>query len=666
MPLTRYKRFIPLLCAMLILAMTGCQSDEIAPSDKDTSGGLTVTCSVLLPDMGKASSRGSLGDTPGESLKLTVLEFDLGVDAAHSFLSNIYEAEPTSPTNVNNGGIVNFKFTLKAAGTPKVLHLLIADKIFTPGFGSMASILPGIDVGAAKNDYWTTATKEAYWGCVEFPDGFTDLDAYGNPTLKDGVQEKLTNVPVIRNFAKLSVTLDENVSNFRLLGFEIVNMPTAGTVAPWEQSTLSVPQLLATNESGAIAKPYAMKKFSDIHYGGIIAGSAQFVNTEVEAKSWTAGNMTTAARYIYEHPYESTRRTYIIVHGEYCTDQSDIGNPDKWKKGFYKLDIGMRNSDGSFNYYNIIRNIHYIIKIQSVSAKGSPSVQDAIRRAPFNNLTASTETASMLNVSDGENILYVNATRHIIINTEPVTILYKYVNINGNADNMGTPTTVGLKAGDVIESYTEAVESTENAGWMEIKIQPKEPTDITARQSFSIMDGRGLGRTINLVLRKPWEFAKIEGEQTAVINNGSNNDYSWPSQAISNQAGEAFSVYFNLPNGLPETIFPLDFVIQSKNQGIENNKIDNMVVTTGSSLFNPDATAIAYIKTVSYAEYSYKYIGDESSDLDVNAPNVNHTIRCRFLTINAGSEPGEIKIHNPYFGTDASVTFNRDKRPQLF
>lgn len=652
-----------ILIPLVLLMLTACQAEGVdLPETAASSDDLTVKCTTLIPEMGMANTRGDFGDTPAENLKLTVFEFELGEDAAHSFLSNIYDATLTSSSAVANEGVsVTFKFTLKAAGTPKVLHLMVADQHLTAGFGSVASVLPAISVGTPKNDYWTPSAKEAYWGKVEFDEGFTYIDDFGNPALKDGVADKLKNVPMIRNFAKLSVDAS-GLDNFKLLGFEIINVPTSGTVAPWDQEELDTPELLEVNEAGR----RVMKSYSDIDYPGILPGMAQFVNTEVEAKSWSdddeAHMANTSARYLYEHPYESTRRTYILIQGEYLNLQGE------WKRGFYKIDIGRRNDDGSFNYYNIIRNIHYKVKIEYVHAEGSTTLADAINRAPFNNLMASTETASMLNVSDGENILFVNATNHIIINNDkPIEILYRYQNLSGNPENAGTPQTVNLKIGNVIDSFTEEEEVTDELGlkWMKIEITPKEPSDITQRQSFSIVDGKGLGRTINLVLRKPWSYAPIkvgEEAETAIINRGIASLYSLPaeSQSISAKAGEPFTVYFNLPNGLPESIFPLEFSIQAKNQAIENNKIDNMVVSTGSSLFNPAATAISYIKTVTYAEYSYQYLSDTSNDLDISTPNTNHTVRCRFLTIIPGTEEGEIRVHNSYFIPDASVKVVRE------
>ena len=64
---------------------------------------------------------------------------------------------------------------------------------------------------------------------------------------------------------------------------------------------------------------------------------------------------------------------------------------------------------------------------------------------------------------------------------------------------------------------------------------------------------------------------------------------------------------------------------------------------------------MAYIKTVTYEQYVYE--SDEENTVDVNKPNVSHTVRCRFRTTVALSDlPGKptetrtiVKIANPYF-----------------
>lgn len=659
------KKLIKIPMAIgLLFAAVSCQSDGldvVCPPGKEDI--LTITGSLCIPDMSVSLTRGIIDDTPKENLKLTVLEFDLGTNSSSSTYSNIYQAELNTTSAVANDGTVSFKFTIKASTTPKVLHLMVSNNYLTTEFGSEASIVPAMTVGTTAQ----ATEPEAYWGRVEFPDGLTTVDDEGQPVLRDDVKKALTNVPVIRNFAKITVNVAAGLTNFSLLGFEIVNVPTSGTVAPWDQSTLSIPDLL----DGSAMLNYRSIT-DDVKYKGLCPGSVQFRNTEATARaSWVDGPNSSLrsdnARFMYEHPYESTRRTYLIINGQY---RATTTSP--WQQGFYKVDIGRINKEaGTFEYYNILRNIQYNVVITEVSAPGTATVAEAIDRPPFNNLMAATETASMLNVSDGNNMLIVNDTNHIIVNqTDTIDVLYRYIQgVTGSkTENNSIPKAVNLTTGPVINQVIgpQTYKDKYNTNWIRYRIIPNAPTAEVKTQSFSIVDGQGLGRTINLILRTPWQYAKLaeNSDATATVRAGAYNSYlSAEPATISSSAGTDFTVYFNLPNGLPESMFPLEFQIESKYQGIENNKVGTLVVNTGVSLFDPDKISISYIKTVSFNEYEHWYVDDTSEVIDVNKANTNHTVRCRFTTItqqtNPASDKAQILIHNPYFQPNASVGFIR-------
>lgn len=670
-----------LICALL-LPLCSCKSDfPDNPQPPSISGdSFTISGSIAIPDMDVVETRGAFGDTPKANLKLTILEFDLAETAAQSFITNVYQAELTSTTAVGNGGTVSFKATLKAAVTPKALHFMIADNFVsvpTDG-GSVASLLPYLSVGNQTNH------PEAYWGYVEFPDGFAKIDENENAVIREDVAEKLTNIPVIRNFAKITVT--NAAADFELLGFDVVSCPTSGTIAPWNASLQKIPSLLNQNSEGA----FSMKSYSEISldspdsglpYQGILPSNVGFYNQEADAKNWVDAmnsNMRSSLpRYLYEHPYESTRRTYIIVNGNYAGTQ-----------GFYKIDIGNLKGDGTFDYYNIIRNINYNIVINKVLAPGTSTVAQAIERAPFNNLLASTETSSMLNVSDGENMLIVNDVNHVIVNAGgEVKILYRYLtDVTGSKTAANDRASYIVGAGEVIKKNDageyEITEGTytdrAGADWVELTIKTNDPDDYqTKEQTVTIVDGNGLGRTVTLILHKPWKYGIIQKggftkTYTATVRTGSHNYYGeaiYPttdSPQISNQTNQAMTVYFNLPDGLPDSIFPLEFTLEAKKQGLENNKIGTLLVTSGTSLFDPNVTSIQYIKTVSLNEYKYQHKttadSDVSNEIDTGKLNTSHTIRCRFSTISTvtSGEQGTVRIYNEYFVNPDNLTDTAD------
>lgn len=636
------------------MMLASCQ-DEMSgmPDVSSEDDPMTITCSVNIPEMSQTLTRGYIGENVGANLKLTILEFTAAnkdLNASQWWLHNVYHAETTTATNVADGGTVTFKVTLKSSDQPTRLHLMITnDYIKIPEQGSEATLLPSLTV---SNDV------EAYWGVVQFNDGLTKTTNENGEVkveLLPEVVNGLKNVPVIRNFARIRVT--NKAAGFEFLGFGVIHMPTQGSIAPinTDPENPNVPTLI----SGSSMMSYA--NITEV-YSGFTPTTATFVNTEIDASKWVYSsgqtNITQAAKYIYEHPYESTRRTYLIIYGNYN------GTP-----GYYKIDIGNLNTRNVFEYYNIIRNIDYNVRILSVNAAGSASVEEALSRAPYNNLMAATETSSMLNVSDGDNMLIVNDTNHIIVeDNATIDVLYRYIKgVTGSQteSNGNLPNPIGLVPGPVIQSvgaqqtYTDA----SGANWVKYTITCNNPSDKVQTQDFTIVDGNGLGRIIHLVLREPWQYAEIASGVNALVKRGTADDYgnSTTSDVISSAAQQPLTVYFNLPDGLPESMFPLVFQLEAKNQGIENNKIGTLVVSSGASLFDSSKIAISYLKTVSYAEYCYNYVTtDTSNDVDVNSPNTHHTVRCRFLTITATTDnDAEIMIHNPYFSPNASVKFTR-------
>lgn len=638
-------RYIWILGITLVAA--ACSSDEMSPDvagSPDVVGEtFDVTLSVDMPDLSHAGTRGIFGDTPGTGLKLTLLEFAPGNDAATSFITNVYNAETLDATNVANGGVVRFKVTLNTTSSPRRLHLMIAGDYVTCGYGSEATLLPSIT---------QDVNHEAYWGQVEFPDGYsTTPDADGNSTLLPEVKEKLTEVPVVRNFARVTVT--ENLDNFELYGFELINVPTRGTIAPWSAETLSVPRLI--DESTKSMLPYSVLSST---YRGILPAGCGFTNQEgdVRVEGWDNGTrFSRYSRYLYEHPFESSRHTYLIVKGVY----NRSGVPT-----YYKLDIGnVSEENGVFSHYNILRNISYDVVINGVSAAGAPTVADAIDGVTFNNISADTRTNNMPSVSDGENMLIVGTTSVVFVEEDkPFDLTMQYI-----TDVTGSKTVANDRlqmqwlgeddaplsspeSGEVVKSVTQTTVGDQ----IVLKVTPKKPTPVTRLQKLRITDGNGLQRVVTFVLRVPWDMSGFL-VQGGILNVPTVN----VSQNVGTGAGYEFTLYFNLPDGIPESVFPLQFQIEANPQNIENNPVGTLTVATGPSLFDPNVPAISYVKTVTYNEYLYKYRGEIGSVLDIGSSNADHRVRCRFRTIVAGTGTTRVKIFNVYFNS-AETTFVRN------
>lgn len=658
------KRLTTYIAVAASLVLGACSEETLRPDVPDAGGEEGVRVSIAIPDMPRLATR-AFGDTPAADLKLTVFEFEMGSDPTNTFLTKIYQAETLTQTNVANGATVDFRINdLLMTESPRVLHFVVAPQHLDARYASEAVVFSNLSV---------RDNSQAYWGRVEFPNGYGTVDNDMKPQLTDEAKQKLTGVNVLRNFAKVSVEVAiAATSNFQLTGFELVNVPTSGTVAPYNSGRQEFPQMF--DDAGTMLGYLAVagNGSGQQGYGGIMPANCGFRNLEENFSPVADGGRpawSTRDAYLYEHPFESTRRTYVILRGNYRPTTTDA-----WQTCYYKIDLVRLNEEsGMTEYYDILRNYDFHINVTGVSAPGASTASEAISGVSYNNISADVDARDMLQISDGANIVEVSKTNIIFTNTTPVEFLYRYSPVGGFSSETTNAKlhTNGLNAGDVIASVTDPEVYTDADGvvWVKRVITPKPiPEAGTREQSFYVVDADGLGREIRLVAHVPYDYSDIEvypgsenGRPTSAAGQGT----------VSPLSGQPFTVYFNLPAGMPEAMFPLTFILESNRQNMENNPIGTLVVTSGQTGFPTtevyEVPRIKYRKTVSYAEYLYKT--DANNNLITDGAgnyveNTDHTVRCRFRTINSLAElPGAptqtvtyLLISNDYFNCTGENT----------
>lgn len=658
------KRLTTYIAVAASLVLGACSEETLRPDVPDAGGEEGVRVSIAIPDMPRLATR-AFGDTPAADLKLTVFEFEKGSDPTNTFLTKIYQAETLTQTNVANGATVDFRINdLLMTESPRVLHFVVAPQHLDAKYASEAVVFSNLSV---------RDNSQAYWGRVEFPNGYGTVDKNMKPQLTDEAKQKLTGVNVLRNFAKVSVEVAATATaNFQLTGFELVNVPTSGTVAPYNSGRQEFPQMF--DDAGTMLGYLAVagNGSGQQGYSGIMPANCGFRNLEENFSPVADGGRpawSTRDAYLYEHPFESTRRTYVILQGNYRPTTTDA-----WQTCYYKIDLVRLNEEsGMTEYYDILRNYDFHINVTGVSAPGASTASEAISGVSYNNISADVDARDMLQISDGANIVEVSKTNIIFTNTTPVEFLYRYSPVGGFSSETTNAKlhTNGLNAGDVIASVTapEVYTDADGVVWVKRVITPKPiPEAGTREQSFYVVDADGLGREIRLVAHVPYDFSDIEvypgsenGRPTSAAGQGT----------VSPLSGQPFTVYFNLPAGMPEAMFPLTFILESNRQNMENNPIGTLVVTSGQTGFPTtevyEVPRIKYRKTVSYAEYLYKT--DANNNLITDGAgnyveNTDHTVRCRFRTINSLAElPGAptqtvtyLLISNDYFNCTGENT----------
>ncbi len=603
-----FKRYFTYIGIAVAGILSGCSDDmpdfstiveENGVRVEDES--VSVSASMAVPSLVMAT-RAFSDEADLANLHLYLVEFvDNGNPLINTF-SRIYEAEDES---VDTGaGIVNFDVTLRATASPRILHLVALPKgeTLTADYGVEATVIPGLK---------TSGGVEAYWRRLSFPDGYCSPSGDGAWRPLPGLRETLTGVGLIRNFAKISIT--DNASDFQLTGYEIINNPKQGSVAPWDASGNTFPEFVAAD-----GNPLEYKDIKS-QYKGTVPANVEYSN-QAGSSALTIPNGVTP-KYIYERPASDLNHTYLILKGI-----------RKGQEMYYKLDIGQNDATGLFNFYPILRNFDFHITLNSVNADGYKSVSEAVEGLVFNNLSFDLELSNLLNMSDGKEIVFVNFTTAVLTSPDEQTIefKYRYKNLTTNKyDNDTGLSRIGLVEGDVIKKIVDKGTGSDNWHTVELTINPASAE--TKTQSFTIVKKSGLGRTVNLVLHQRWEFENL----TTYKGSLHNWTLSTPDKGVvAADASAPFTLFFDLPDNLPSAVFPMTFVIESDRQNVENLPgSGQMAVNSGETLFdNSKNIRIQYNKIVTWADYNTPV--SQGGMLIENADGTQtHRVSCLFRTL---------------------------------
>lgn len=656
MKILKYISFL-----VILLAVVACSDYDVLTTNRqpeiNPDGTFTIDVSVSVPEMMNTHTR-AMGETVDYSnLQLYIVAFAKKSDGdptANTYINN-YKA---TNERIGDDGMLHFDVTLLQTTEARVLHLIAVPDGVELDLGKYGSeeLISRLSV---------TGGNEAYWRRVVFPDGYGTVDVDGKFILSDDTKQKLTGVPMIRNFAQIQMNSEAN--DFELEGFMVVNTPTAGTVAPWYEAKF--PEFLEKSSDGVT---YTQREFESLklEYPGILSGEATFENTPEEVNK--ADKFTTAAKFLYERPSSSLNSTVIIVKGNYNKEGSS----------YYRIDLGNKDDKGVFNIYNILRNFKYIVTVKDVTTSGESTPEKALTGVTYNNLSFDVRTQKMLNISNGTAMLWVTQTTQVVTKDENKTFYFgfKYKSdINDkttqqNNDQIDWESSLSTANSDLkdvvtsVEEYTGVPDGYSKDQYKDYKFFKITTTNIgssTKTGSFVVVNkSTGLGREVKIIVSPPFEITRnrVFAGNYNVPDQFPYDHLSWENKAGA-KLGSPLTVFFTLDKDLPEAIFPLVFNIEADTQSIENNKIGTLDATSGFSDFPQFSTIrrIKYQKVVSYSDYKATLsvtnktgclVPDRLNDPDGKKGLTIVRVRCRFTTINElskGTEVTKLRITNPYF-----------------
>ncbi len=604
------------MCLALALA---CNKEIIpnAPIEVTEGEEVTLSMSVSVPGMEVATrALGEYGYTDGAHPSLWVVVFD-----QQGYLVETAKAYDPEYTDISEDHKTTTQFSVDLHATPEpcIIHYLLNysdDDNLDLSYGHETSVIGALNV----------ENKDVYWQRKSLPGGINDNVDY--------VAANFTQIPLVRNFAKITVT--ESADNFTLTGFYVLNVPKSGTVAPLSNGAF-------VNYQPTV--PTGQTLYGVLTSGGYLGNmpdGVEFSNTAAPA----ADAFKTDAVYLYENTYSqnATLVPTILIKGRFGTDTDDT---------YYKADLLTNNlATGLQDYAHILRNFHYVLNIKSVVASGKSDPQGAIAAAANNNLSGSVEIKDLTNVTNGQAGIYVSFTDTTLVSSNPIVLKYKFVpDITTPAETNNGRVTVVAPAGNVLAS--EAVTGSDITsgswnGWRTLTIRPKELPNSTQEQTIVLYDQATLLRREVLIRLRPKLIMEVECVP----------------ESVASVPGTPVVVNIKIPQGLNKALFPLEFAIESNTSAANNTSLkqyispamsENTSVRTGETIVTETNTngtlkyagakSYQYIKTLSYEDYVKLSVSGTQVVLPV------------YFVTNTAASASTVYVSNMYF-RDASDTFD--------
>lgn len=503
----------------------------------------------------------------------------------------------------------HYTVTLTLTDEPRIIHYVANCPVDQVEYGHETSIIGNMYVDRNMEGK-TTDYETSYWARIEVPYILVKEEKEEDKivvSLVDDIVGKFTHVPLLRNYAEITVT-DQTDETFGFEGFTVYNLLDRGTVAPYNSNTQQFQSFFTyTNpETGAIDN-YLYPEMSEFGYEGHALTSAKLVSDFIRDEN---GDVEFYEKnnsfYVYERKVsvmtdeeEKWRESppHIIIKGRY-----NGGNPvtDSSPIYYYKMDLVYTKTDGNGNeeikYYNILRNFKYQFNITAIHDEGYASLDEAVAGVAGNNISGSSSTSKLTNVSDNEGRLWVSHTDTTLVSNDAIVFRYKYIpNYYGTEGNDYTHNEVRNDlvrfeniVGDVITGITVDNNDITKAGpwegYREVTISVKNPDNIIRQQFLSLKTNSAhLNRQIRYTLRQK---LTMEVECTPKV----------PGSIM-----QPVTVDIKLPIGLTDDMFPLMLNMETYDRTLSPDATKNSIpVTAGPSIIDVDGRrgTLSYYYTV--------------------------------------------------------------------
>ena len=628
---------------IVLCFLTSCQRAELedtssdVPKDQTSLGKATISFSVNVP-VPEVSTK-AMGDNPIDDIdNLYLIVFDENgyfVEACEAEL--VGDSDTThleDETHLEHKNERNYTVTLSLTDQKRIIHFIAncpADQI---RYGNEYEVISNMYVTKGQ------AIETAYWYRVQVPYILLKDDK----NLKDEIREKLTCVPLLRNYTQITVKRGTGLTDdeFKLESFAVYNTINVGTVAPYNKSGQTF-QMFYDAEG-----LYTYDELLGLGYEGHALARATLDNTLVdESPANTDFIAPEAPFYMYErkisvHTSEEDKwdesPAHIIIKGKYNKSETST---------YYKLDLVRKIGTGTDidnQYYNLLRNFKYVFTLNDVNGPGYSLLADAMANPAGNNLSGATDTQGFTNLSDGQGRIFVSYADTTLVTSDNIKLKYKYIpdlqsaDVTAN-DRVSIRPAITDQSGAVIKSLVSTT-GPDSEGWttFEFSIQDIGAIEKNQEIKLHVSDNPNLHKTIRFSLHRPYAM-----------------DVKCDPKKIYAGIGKEISLKIGIPDDLTENIFPLDFMIEvdKLSLGPDAKKGTILSVEGGKSIIPGSAGK---------QTFHYHYILEYDSYTDPALPVVNgqKIINIDWVT-NTVSSAAKVYVVNKYFKTGSDNFTNVDK-----
>lgn len=623
---------------IVLCFLASCQRAELedtssdVPKDQTSLGKATISFSVNVP-VPEVSTK-AMGDNPIDDIEnLYLIVFD-----ENGYFVEACEAGLVGDSDETHEGHLNerkYTVTLSLTDQKRIIHFIAncpADQI---RYGNEYEVI--------SNMYVTKGQKieTAYWYRVQVPYILLKDD---NVNLKDEIREKLTCVPLLRNYTQITVKRGTELTDdeFKLESFAVYNTINVGTVAPYNKSGQTFQMFYDADGL------YTYDELLELGYEGHALARATLDNTLVDESPANTDFITPGTPfYMYErkisvHTSEEDKwdesPAHIIIKGIYNNSATST---------YYKLDLVRKIGTGTDidnQYYNLLRNFKYVFTLNDVNGPGYSSLADAMANPAGNNLSGATDTQGFTNLSDGQGRIFVSYADTTLVTSDNIKLKYKYIPDLQNADvtandRVSIRPAITDQSGAVIKSLVSTT-GPDSEGWttFEFSIQNIGAIEKNQEIKLHVSDNPNLHKTIRYSLRRPYAM-----------------DVKCDPKKIYAGIGKEISLKIGIPDDLTENLFPLDFMIEvdKLSLGPDTEKGSILSVEGGKSIIPGQAEKQAF-----HYHFSLEYDSYKNPALPV--VNGQKMINIDWLT-NTVNSAARVYVVNKYFNTGSDNFINVDK-----